>query len=472
MSRTEAAVAGGTRRKTIALAVPLAGLAASLFLPPIFAGLPLAGQRALIVTLITILLWTGEILEPGVAALVGVTLLALSGATSSLRDALQGFANPVPFFLIGVLTMGVAVVRSGLAERLARTILERSRGKSLAVYLQLVLSFPILTFVLPSATTRSGILIHIYDEVFSLGGVRRGADVAKAIMLALSSINRLASTTLLTGGITPVMSAAIIGGMSWTGWFALMAVPYYAILVMGGVLTYALYHKGFSHGLPLPAPVHRRPVSPIEWRTITIILGASALWLTDGLHHLDPALPALLAFAALLTPGVGPLVWSDLDRGVGWSNFFVIAASISLAHALVASGAAPWLGRVLVGALPALGDSALAIVVLLMLGATLLRVVVPNISGFLALALPIAMSVGREAGINPLVCALVVMITGDAVVYYPAQSSSALVIYERGHVSAGEVLRFGLWMTLVAWVAILVVALPWWALVGEPLRPR
>jgi len=25
-------------------------------------------------------------------------------------------------------------------------------------------------------------------------------------------------------------------------------------------------------------------------------------------------------------------------------------------------------------------------------------------------------------------------------------------------------------MTLVGWVAILVVALPWWALVGEPLR--
>jgi solute carrier family 13 (sodium-dependent dicarboxylate transporter), member 2/3/5 len=472
MSRPEAAVASGTRRMTLALAVPLVGLAAGLFLPQLLAELPLAGQRALIVTLITILLWTGEILEPGVAALVGVTLLSLSGATRNLRDALQGFANPVPFFLVGVLTMGLAVVRSGLAERLARTILERARGRSLTVYFQLVLSFPLLTFILPSATTRSGILIHIYDEVFNLGRVQRGAEVAKAIMLALSSINRLASTTLLTGGITPVMSAAIIGGMSWTGWFALMAVPYYAILVMGGVLTYALYHRGFARGLPTPGPARRQPISRMEWRTIAIILGASALWLTDGVHHLDPALPAMLAFAALLTPGIGPLAWSDLDRGVGWSNFFVIAASISLAHSLVVSGAATWLGRLLVGGLPALGDSALAVVILLILGATLLRAVVPNISGFLALALPIAMSVGREAGINPLVCALVVMITGDAVVYYPAQSSSALVIYERGHVSAGEVLRFGLWMTLVAWVAILVVALPWWALVGEPLRPR
>jgi solute carrier family 13 (sodium-dependent dicarboxylate transporter), member 2/3/5 len=471
MGQIEAAVAGETRRRTLVLLVPLAGLAIALFLPPLLTGLPLSGQRALIVTLITILLWTGEILEPGVSALVGVTLLALSGATPNLRGALQGFANPVPFFLVGVLTMGVAVVRSGLAERLARTILERARGRSLAVYLQLVLSFPVLTFLLPSAT-RSGILIHIYDEVFALGRVPRGAEVAKAIMLALSSINRLASTSLLTGGITPVMSAALIGGMSWTGWFALMAVPYYAILLFGGGLTYALYRRGFARGLPTPEPAPRRRVSGSEWRTVAIILGASALWLTDGLHHLDPAIPALLAFAALLTPRLGPLVWSDLDRGVGWSNFFVIAASISLAHALVGSGAAPWLGRLLVGGLPALGGGGLGVVALLMLGATLLRVLVPNISGFLALGIPIAMSVGRETGVNPLVCALVVMMTGDAVVYYPAQSSSALVIYERGHVSAGEMLRFGLWMTLVGWVVILAVALPWWALVGEPLTPR
>src|SRR6059036_3713193 len=470
MRGTETAEAREAKRR--ALAVPIAALVAALFLPPVFTGLSLAGQRALIVTVITIVLWTGEILEPGVAALIGVTLLALSGATRSLRDALQGFANPVPFFLVGVLTMGVAVVRSGLAERLARTILERARGRSLTVYLQLVLSFPVLTFLLPSATTRSGILIHIYDEVFALGRVERGADVAKAVMLALSSINRLASTSLLTGGITPVMSAAIIGGISWTGWFALMAVPYYAILLLGGALTYTLYRRGFAHGLPTPEPTRRRPISGTEWRTIGIILSASALWLTDPLHHLDPALPALLAFAALLAPGVGPLAWSDLERGVGWANFFVIAASISLAHALVSSGAAPWLGRLLVGGLPAFGDSALAVVVLLMLGATVLRVIVPNISGFLALALPIAISVGREAGLNPLVCALVVMMTGDAVLYYPVQSASALVIYERGHVSAGEIFRFGLWMTLLGWVTVLVVALPWWSLVGQPLAPR
>src|SRR5207237_9224644 len=147
-----------------------------------------------------------------------------------------------------------------------------------------------------------------------------------------------------------------------------------------------------------------------------------------------------------------------------------LGPSSSLAHGLATGGAAAWRGRVLVGGLAGLSRAAIGTIVFLLLGATLVRALVPNISAFLALALPTAMSVGREAGLNPVVCALAVMMTGDAVVYYPAQSSSALVIYERGHVSAGEIFRFGLWMKLLGWVAILAVALPWWALVGEPLR--
>ena len=91
-------------------------------------------------------------------------------------------------------------------------------------------------------------------------------------------------------------------------------------------------------------------------------------------------------------------------------------------------------------------------------------------TGFLATTIPLAMSVGAATGVNPVVCGLAVTIAGDAVLYYPAQSASSLVVYERGHLSAPEILRFGVWMTLLAGVVVLTVALPYWAAIGIPLR--
>jgi di/tricarboxylate transporter len=47
-------------------------------------------------------------------------LLVLSGDVPGFREALAGFAEPVTYSLMAVLTLGLAVLRSGLAERVAR----------------------------------------------------------------------------------------------------------------------------------------------------------------------------------------------------------------------------------------------------------------------------------------------------------------------------------------------------------------
>jgi di/tricarboxylate transporter len=174
----------------------------------------------------------------------------------------------------------------------------------------------------------------------------------------------------------------------------------------------------------------------------------------------------------LLAPGIGVLSWGEFERQLGWANIFVLASSLSLAQALVSSGAADWLADVLVRGTPGAARQPLLVVALLLLAAAPVRLLVPNITGFLAITMPIAMSVGTATGLNPVVCGLLMMIAGDAVLYYPAQSASSLVVYERGHLGGPEIFRFGLWMTLVAYVVVLLVALPYWGAMGEPLVMR
>jgi di/tricarboxylate transporter len=62
------------------------------------------------------------------------------------------------------------------------------------------------------------------------------------------------------------------------------------------------------------------------------------------------------------------------------------------------------------------------------------------------------------------------MIMGDTVLFYPAQSASSLVVFERGELSAGEVFRFGLFMTCVAFAVTMTFTLWWWNGVGLEWR--
>lgn len=448
----------------------IALLALAVLIIPAPADLPFRAQRVLAVVVLAIGLWSTEAMAAGVTGIVVIVALILTGAVPTVRDGFVGFADPVPYFLVGVLTIGLAVSKSGLAERIAVRLIARAAGRPRRLYVELLAAFPLLTLLLPSATTRTGILVHVYDQALELAAVPRGAPLAKAIMLALNSINRLASTLLLTGGITPVVAAALIGNMSWGRWFWLMLAPYSVLLAIGAGLIYWQYRAGFRGELSLVAPVARTPLSPREIRTLLIVGGAAALWLTDGFHHWHPVIPALLAWTCLLAPGIGVLSWNEFEQGLGWANLFVIASSLSLAHALIASGASAWVATHLARDVPVLATSPLLVVVVLLVVAGVLRALIPNITGFLATTIPLAMSVGTATGVNPLVCGLAVTIAGDAVLYYPAQSASSLVIYQRGHLTAPEILRFGVWMTLLAALVVLVVALPYWAAIGVPLR--
>ncbi|MBI4497772.1 MAG: anion permease, partial [Chloroflexi bacterium] len=214
-----------------------------------------AGRAALAITLAVVLLWGSGALPSAVAALLAIVLLIVTGA-ASLSEALSGYSLPIVFFLLGVLGLGLAAIESGLGKRLAMLLLARAAGRPGQLYREMIISFAALAFLLPSASTRGGVLLPVYEEVLRLLAMPRDSALAKALMLGLAALNRLGSTALLTGGITPVTAAALIGGFSWSRWLVLVALPMYAILVLGGLLVYALYrpraHAVASHLPALP----------------------------------------------------------------------------------------------------------------------------------------------------------------------------------------------------------------------------
>ena len=450
-------------------APPLLVFGAVLFAPTPD-GLTPEGQRALAVVGLAVVLWTTEVVPIAVTGLASVLLLVLLGAVPSTGDGLYGFAQPVTYFLVGILTLGLAVHQSGLAQRMAAHIIRLAGSSPRMLYMQMLVSFAALTFALPSASNRGAILVHIYEEVMDRWNIAREAPLNKAVMLAMGSLNRLGSTALLAGGITPVVASSLVGGFSWTRWFVMMAPPFYLMLAIGGAILFLMYRSGFSASRePAGGDLLPGPITFPEMKAGMITLGTALLWFTDFAHGLPPAVPALIAMTVILMPGIGLLTWREFERDLGWSNFFVIATSLSLAHALASSGAARWSAELLVGLVAGVVDYPVLLLLVLGAASAAVRMVMTNISGYLAFLIPVAMSTGESLGFNPLVFGLAVVVVGDALVYYPANATASVFIFQRANIGAPEVFRFGVVMTVVAIAVMLLVSLVYWNWLGEGL---
>lgn len=451
-----------------------AGLALFLavLLMPSPAGLTAEGQKALAVMTLAVVYWATEALPISVTGLIGVVLLVVLGAVPGPVEGLYGFSQPVAYFLVGILTIGLGVQHSGLAERLATFLIRGAAGKPGLLYIQMLFSFAALTFALPSASTRGAIMVHIYAQVLERWNIPQEHRYYKAVMLAMGCLNRLGSTALLAGGITPVVASALLGDFSWTGWFLLMSVPFYANLIVGGAFVFVIYRRGFRIEVPTDtAQLTVGRASAMEYRAGAIVMVTALLWFTDFAHGLHPVVPALIAMTLILTPKIGILDWQTFERNLGWTNFFVIATSLSLAHTLVTTGAAAWISEVLVGSTTLVQDRPLMVLGVLCVFAAFIRLLMPNIAGYLAMIIPIAMASGGALGLNPLVCGMAVVVVGDSLVYYSAAGTASVFIFNMARIRNPEIFRFALVMTVVSILVVFLIAVPFWNLVGHPLVP-
>jgi citrate:succinate antiporter len=334
----------------------------------------------------------------------------------------------------------------------------------------MIAGFPVLALLMPSAITRNAVLIPAYRDALDAMGIAQQRRTGRAIMLALGILNPLASSALLTGGTTSITAATLLGGFSWVGWFALMAVPYYALLCCGAVLVRILvgrFEPADGNAAP-PMPAAREPYAATEKRTLMVLALTAGLWLTDRIHHLSPAVPALAGAALLMLPRVGVISWKTFESRLSWGLILTVGTSLSLAALMTTTGAATWLGQLLVGRLSTVADIPIMLLVGLVVAVVVVHLAITNLAACVALLLPINATIAASAGLNPAVAGLATLIAVDAVILYPVQTAANLMAYETGYVDRADVMKLGLGM-LAATVVVVVLVLPYWALLGLPL---
>lgn len=456
---------GGTLLRAV---VTLFGVAAALLCwsGRVGSGLSAPAHNSLGVTCLAVGLWAGELVPLPVTGLLATVLLFITQSVPSVEQALSGFQAPVLYFLLGSSAIGVAAEETGLADRLAAALLSHSRGSGRRLLTDLIASMPLQALVLPSAMSRNTVLVPVYERVLvRLGRPRR---LGAAIMLALGVLGPLASSAILSGGVSPVAAASALGGFTWLSWFVRLAPLYYLLLAIDALALWFFIRPEPVVG-DSASTISRRAdrFSAGEWRLAVIGSVTALLWIGDRATHWPTAVPALLALVALLTPGIGVMNWQTFSARAPWGICVVLASATSLADALSHTGAAAWAAHALFRSL-SVPHTAGPMAVAVFLVTALITLAIPNRAAAITLGIPLATAFAASGTLNPTAAGLMVLFAVDAETIYPAQTATNLLAYETGYFGLMELAAFNLLTILLAAAVGVLVALPWWTITGLP----
>ena len=294
----------------------------------------------------------GLILQPvagGAIVLLAVTLAALMGGLT-IRESLEGYADPIVWLVMAAFFISRALINTGLARRIALVFVRSFGGTTLGISYALSLSDMVLAAIIPSNGARSGgVILPIARSIAELYGSTPGPTSGLLGAFLITSVYQSICVTaamFYTGQASNPLAAKMAAqagyNVTWTSWLVAGAVP--------GLISLAVIPLVV---LRLSPPTIRRtpeaaafaagelrkmgPMSIQEKILAAIFAAVCAMWVTSEWHKIDITVTALMGCTVLILTGI--LSWEDVrSEKAAWDIFIWYGGLVRLGRALNDTG--------------------------------------------------------------------------------------------------------------------------------------
>ena len=181
--------------------------------------------------------------------------------------------------------------------------------------------------------------------------------------------------------------------------------------------------------------------------------------------YLSPTAVALVAMTVVFLSGI--ITWEDMVQTKAvWNTFIWFGAILGLSTALTKAKFFAWLAAFMQANL-ALDVSPLVVVLILSAISVVIRYLFASSTAYIASMLPVFLTVGMAAGVNPVMFGLVLLATnafGGLVTHYGA--SPGPIIYSGRLYNLKEWWTAGGILAVLSWILLFVIGIPWWTFIG------
>lgn len=429
----------------------------------------------------------GLILKPYPIQIILLSVLSASALfMDNAKDILAGYGSTALWMIIAAFSLSVAFGKTGLGHRVAYHLIRAFGSTVLRLGYVTALLDLILSPATPSNTARAAGIVYpinlsIAESIGSYPGdtAKRGGSFILMNGYFVTKITSFMFLTAMAPNVLALDFVTKITGltMNWVEWAVALAIPGLVMLIFVPLVGYWIDRpeavkidnkKLADEGL---AKLGAMKMSEKILAVVFILALLGWAWPSIGYFFpaiafdLSPTAVALVAMTVVFLSGI--ITWEDMVQTKAvWNTFIWFGAILGLSTALTKAKFFAWLATFMEANL-ALDVSPLVVVLILSAISVVIRYLFASSTAYIASMLPVFLTVGMAAGVNPVMFGLVLLATnafGGLVTHYGA--SPGPIIYSAGYNNLKEWWTAGGILAILSWILLFVVGIPWWTFIG------
>ena len=417
-------------------------------------------------------------LESSILIIILLSLFQVSLSPGEFIDSLfSTYGGSGLWIIVSGFVLAKAMEASGLGRRIALWIATSLGAEPGRIILSVAIANLVLAPLSPSTTAKAFLIHPICVGLVEAFGVEKGRSrYGAALLLMAMAANNICSTAFLTATVPNPISAQYIAEatgieVGWLGWMV-MALPLTILLLAASWLILVRMYRpevGENAGaLERITRLREGLGAPSRGERIVTAFFAVALflWITDGFHPYNSGLVSLALSLVLFIPQLGIIEVGKFTGDVPWGSLTLFAASMFLAKAVGRWRALDPVARALFEALNLSGFGPAAFVALVVAVAMLLHVAFTSTTVYATVMMPLAISLAQLQGLSPQTVALPVAFLAPVAVVLPVNTIPNIVFHSAGYFSQKQMIAYGLVVSIVSTILVLLVGSPYWGLLG------
>ncbi len=389
-----------------------------------------------------------------ITSLLAVILFPLAGVLDA-KTTFALFGNEAVFFILGAFILASPFMRSGLSQRIALAVLQRC-GDSPPLLLFGVLALSAFLSCWMSEHAVAAMMFPIIVEITDcLGLSPQTSRYGKVLFLALAAGCIIGGITTFLGGARAPLAVGMLQEatgltIGFTPW-ALAALPTTLFLLGFSFCLYYIFYPPEAIDIEKVREMLLRrrrelgKISPREIKVGLLILGTIIGWVIFGEQF---GLAKIAIIAVILTFVFQLTEWREVEEDVNWGIFLMYGGAICLGYAMEKTGGAEWLARNTLGTF--LHSPVMLIAAISFLSIALTELL--SNSAVVALLMPVALSMGRDLGIDPRVMTMVVTIPSGLGFMFPMGTPATAIAFSSGFLTTRDTVRTGAILFITGWL--------------------